>query len=159
MAAVVVVLRALRSPRDVLEGATPRPVDPYRALVVQADPVAPYRVFLPVARAQRQRLLVGALACGYLGAWTVGWAGGPWPDHVVGLDLLLLAAGVLGWRRGHRLPMLPASMATLHWVLVERLVPTPSSTLQWGIVAIVSGFALLAVSLLGSLRWAGRAPR
>lgn len=152
LAAVVLLLRAFRLPgvEAPVEGALAHD-DPYRRVLEAGDRALPRRVFAPAPAAERQRLCSGALASTYLAVWTLGFHGGPWPEHALVLDLLLLAAGVLAWRRGAPVALAPGATAFLHAAIVGRWIPTPHSLIGWGIAGVSAGFGLLAVSLAISL--------
>lgn len=168
MAAVALGLRALPNARSPL-AATVAPRGP--------DPVEqPYRVFLPtpppappassaarvvlVDRAERMRLLTGALFAVYLAVWTLGWSGGPWPAHVLALDLALTALVLLlVWRARVRVMLAPLAGCFLHTLLQKDLVPAPRSLLEWGGTAVALGFALLLASLAASYQLRRRDPQ
>lgn len=164
MAAVVLVLRALRQPvsqaRVEPASATAR-ADVYRVDPSPAPPVSPPPSaelhFIVAAPQARRRLLLGAAGCGYLAVWTCGWTGGPWPEHRWWLDLVVVAATLLVvvYTRRHALLGLPGLLLT-HWVVSLRLVSGPQSALQWGIACIGVGFGLLALCLIVSVRWRQR---
>jgi hypothetical protein len=109
---------------------------------------------------ERTRLLVGALFATYLAVWTLRWSSGPWPAHMVGLDVALTLA-VLGWlwRTRGRLALLPLAACYGHLVVQARLLPIPTSSVGWGETIVGFGFALLAASLLTSYRLRAFDPR
>ncbi|MBN9167318.1 MAG: hypothetical protein J0I07_40695 [Myxococcales bacterium] len=173
VAAVALVLRASRS---TLEAFTHARRDRGRAVARPSVPAMPYRVrgsetpmevdapamvsagSTEALAAARRRLLIGAGAALYLSLWTFGWSGGPWPAHVLGLDLLATVAVVLAtWKAGARIAMALLAMSMAHFVVQARLVPAPRSLLEWGAIAVVLGFVLLIASLVAS--WFLRAPR
>ena len=132
MAAVVLSLRATRTPRAGQDG--PR--------------------FEFAERSARIRLLTGATGALYLAAWTLGWTGGAWPQHVGWLDAALTIVTLclaVRWRMPAMLTL--PSVAALHLAIVLRSVWAPRSSVQWGLVSVVSGFVLLALSLAASVRW------
>lgn len=135
---------------------------PYRAFGASdpGPPPALEPLVVPDDRAAMLRLLIGAGFAVYLSAWTIGWSGGPWPAHVVMLDLLLTAAVVLGaWRMRARTAVVPLVATWIHFVVQARLIPPPRSALEWGGAAIGLGFALLIASLSTSYAVRARAPR
>jgi hypothetical protein len=138
---------------------------PYRALVsgdrARWAPATAVPVFVPptfdmVDRAERMRLLTGALFTLHLAVWTLGWTGGHWPAHVLVLDLAT-AVGVLllAWRARVRVALVPLAAGAMHLVVRAHLVPPPRSLLEWGATAVGLGFALLLASLLASYRLRG----
>jgi hypothetical protein len=91
----------------------------------------------------------------WLAAWTHGWAGGALPAHLLPLDLALVgAAALFAWRAHTRAILAPVALVFLHAGVRAGIVSAPSSTLQWGASAIVTGFALLLISL--GLGWRTR---
>ncbi len=150
MAASALVLRALRAPTLVSREVEAQ--DPYRAVLDVPTSWSGWTL-APSSPEAIRRLLAGAWTCLYLGVWTAGWDFGPWPEHVLWVDTLFLTLTVLGaWRSHCGLVLLPVCVSVLHLALVERLVPTPQSNLQWGLAAVGAGFGLLAVGLGVSIR-------
>lgn len=150
MAATALVLRALRAPTLVSREAQKQ--DPYR-VAPDAPPPWSQWVLAPSSPAAIRRLLAGAWTCLYLGAWTAGWEGGAWPEHVLWIDALFLTLTLLGaWRSHSGLLLLPVCGSVLHLIMVERLVPTPQSNLQWGVATVCAGFGVLALALGVSMR-------
>jgi hypothetical protein len=102
-------------------------------------------------RAERSavlRLLTGSLGCMYLAAWTLFWTEGPWPEHVLLLDALFACVFVgLFWKLRARVAALPLTAGAMHLAGRMGLVLLPSSALEWGVTAVVSGFALLAAAV------------
>lgn len=178
-AAIALVLRASRSTleaftharrgcgRAVARPPAPAPATPYRVrgseTPVEVDAPAlvsaeSTEALAAAVRAARGRLLLGAGAALYLSLWTFGWSGGPWPAHVLVLDLLATLAVVLAtWKAGARIAMAPLATSAAHFIVQARLVPAPRSPLEWGAVAVVLGFVLLIASLVAS--YFLRAPR
>ena len=106
-----------------------------------------------VERAERMRLLTGALFATYLGVWTLAWSGGDWPAHVLVLDLAAAAVVLLfAWRARARVAVVPLAGVAMHAVVQAHLVPAPRSLLEWGAAAVGLGFALLLASLAASYR-------
>jgi len=110
-------------------------------------------VLVLVERAERMRLLTGALFAVYLAVWTLGWTGGAWPAHVLALDLALaVVVALLAWRARVRVALVPFAGGAMHLVLQAHLVSAPESLLGWGATAVGLGFALLLASLAASYR-------
>jgi hypothetical protein len=138
---------------------------PYRAFVsgdrarwapATAAPVFVASTFDMVDRAERMRLLTGALFTLHLAVWTLGWTGGHWPAHVLALDLATaVTALLLAWRARVRVALVPLAAGAMHLVVRAHLVPPPRSLLEWGATAVGLGFALLLASLLASYRLRG----
>ena len=101
--------------------------------------------FQCAARPAVLRLLTGSLSCTYLAAWTLFWTAGPWPEHVLLLDTLFASVfAALFWKLRARLAALPLTAGAAHLAGQMGLVLLPSSVLEWGVTAVISGFALLA---------------
>ncbi|MEA2753444.1 MAG: hypothetical protein QOI41_7587 [Myxococcales bacterium] len=171
MAAAALVVRALlpgvRSPASAASPAVlPRDeAGPYRAFDAfdagdppRPAPAAAAPVFVPpsfvlVERAERMRLLTGALFTLHLAVWTLGWTGGDWPAHVLALDLATAAVALLfAWRARVRVALVPLAAGAMDLVVRAHLVPAPRSLLEWGATAVGLGFALLLASLAASYR-------
>jgi hypothetical protein len=160
LAAGALCLRAL-SPSLPMEHrpaqAVARPEPPYRASVSSAPPEEP-EVAATVAPARvdhgaRMRLLTGAGFALYLSAWTLGWSVGPWPAHVVALDIgLTVVVIAAAWKARVRALLAPLLVSYLHFVVQAGIVPAPRSLVEWGASAVGLGFALLAASLATSYR-------
>jgi hypothetical protein len=102
-------------------------------------------------RAAMGRLLAGAVVAFYLSVWTLGWSSGPWPAHMVWLDVLLTVVVSLGAQKLRiRAALAPLAVGWIHFVVQARLVPAPRSLTEWGGASIVLGFALLVASLAAS---------
>lgn len=113
--------------------------------------VLAYRAVVSTGRAAPLRLATGAGAALYLALWTYGWAGGPWPHHVLPFDALFTMAAVFAaWRWRMRLALGPLSASALHLVVQSRLVPPPRTALEWGGTCVGLGFLLLIGSLVAS---------
>jgi hypothetical protein len=154
LAAAALCLRALW-PSFPLAPATPDPIreQPYRSGGAWA-PEAPAALEPAVLGPhERARAFVGALFALYLAAWTFRWSGGPWPAHVLALDLALTAAVLLfAWRTRTRSSLAPLALAHAHHVVVAGLVPAPKTSAQWGATAVALGFVLLGACLATSYR-------
>lgn len=150
MAATALVLRALRAPTLVSREAQRH--DPYR-VAPDTPPRCSTWTLAPSSPEAIGRLLAGAWTCLYLGAWTVGWYRGAWPEHVLWVDALFLTLTLLGaWRSRSGLVLTPVCLSMLHLVVAEQLLPTPQSNLQWGLATVCAGFGLLALALGVSMR-------
>ena len=152
---------AARAP-ETTDGKRPPPraaTMPYRmpgdgedpsAVVAPRQPVDPEAV-IPGGRAAMVRLASGAVFALYLSIWTCRWSGGPWPAHVLPLDLLFAAAVVIGvWKVRVRIALVPLAAVAAHLVVQSRLIPAPRTHLEWGGAAIGLGFVILLASLATS---------
>jgi hypothetical protein len=111
-----------------------------------------------IGAAERARSFAGAICALYLSVWTLRWAGGPLPEHLLWLDLALTVALIFAtWRLRVRAPLVALAACYGHLVVQKDLIPWPSSATEWGATAIALGFALLAGSLAVSYRF--RVPR
>jgi hypothetical protein len=129
---------------------------PYRAGF--APTCSPVPVVAYVGPKERARAFAGALFMVYLAAWTLRWAGGPWPAHVIVLDALLTAVVLLfAWKARARGALVPLGASYLHFVLQAHLVSAPRTSGEWGAAAVALGFALLGGSLGASYRFSRRA--
>ena len=155
MAATVLTLRALRQPTlRAPEQSTPAPVDPYRIEPVATVPAQPELRFSPALRGEMLRLLSGAAGLAYLAIWTHGWGGGPWPAHVLPLDLALVTAGVVvAWSTRTAAPLSPGFLTCLHWIVAARVIPMPRTATDQALFHVVAGFVLLIGSLGVSVWW------
>lgn len=118
--------------------------------VVAASALAIHAVRLAAEepRALGRRYAIASLFALYLSAWTLGWSSGPWPAHVLSIDLLLSLAIVLAvWRLRARGALLPFALVWTHFLVRSNLVPAPHSLVEWGATCIASGFVLLATCL------------
>lgn len=165
MTAAALVMRALskvRAHRAVTVAPDPT-VQPYRVFDGEPAPAAStsrLALFAPAEPAEKMRLLAGALVAVYLAAWTQGWTGGPWPAHVLALDVVMaLLALALVWRARMRVMLVPLAGGVVHVVVQQHLVPAPRSLLEWGGTAVALGFALLLASLAASYRLSTRTGR
>lgn len=152
MAAVVLVLRALRAP--VIETPEPeaRVASPYRDELPPLPAAVPVTRFAPADRDAVTRLLLGALTSTYLACWS---SSASWPDHALALDgVFTLAALAFAWQRRSTLPALPLSLVHLH--LARELGLFPGSTAGWGWISIALGFATLALAVFVSARGRSR---
>lgn len=154
MAGAVFLLRALRGPAVEAQAQarwTPGLPAPYRSSAPEPSPQAAAAPTVTFARAELPalvRLATGTVCCAYLSAWTLGWSGGAWPEHVIALDASLLAvAAFLVWRARARLVIAPVLAACVHLLVERRVIVAPDSTLEWGALSVGVGFALLVVLL------------
>lgn len=151
--AVVLALRAFRSPETAPTCEPPPPVAPYRGATLQAPPAPAVQRFELAPRRARERLVLGAVACLYLSAWTVSWTGGAWPAHIPLLDLLLVVIFMGAAMRARRFARLaPPVVAFGHLAVQVGWLAAPATALGWGITSVGLGFACLLVSLLMSWR-------
>lgn len=159
MSAVVLALRAWRTPIVAPPSEPPPRVEPPYRGSAPARPDALDAVPLPIARFARAeraavvRLVTGALACAHLAGWSRDLSMlGAWPAHDLALDLALaLGCAALAWR--HRAVAVPLAPVTLVWAhLAHELGCSPSSIAQWGWASVIAGFALLGGGVLASLR-------
>ncbi len=127
---------------------------PYRAVESDASPLpAVLRAssVAPPTPAARRRLLTGALFASYLAVWTFGWIGGPWPMHLLALDLSVTAVVLISVARTRvRIALAPLAATYAHLAVQARLVSAPASILEWGVASVGLGFALLIASLTAS---------
>lgn len=156
LAAFALLVRALthRTTSTRLAAAAPTP---YRTLDAAAvDPDVGKTVatsILEIAATERLRLLTGALMLGYLAVFMRGWPGGTLPAHHVLLDASLVVVSLLmAWRLGARLALACATTIVGHGLAMTGLVPVPHSHLEWGMIALGTGFVLLFGSLAISHR-------
>jgi hypothetical protein len=171
LAAAALCIRALAPAFSPSSDAQPEPgghrvvpsAVPYRAS--EGPAWAPQPSFIAATHAgvgadERTRLFIGALFASYLAVWTLRWSSGPWPAHMLGVDVALTLA-VVGfvWRTRARLPLLPLAACYGHFVVQARLLPIPTSSVGWGETIVGFGFALLAGSLLTSYRLRAFDPR
>ena len=155
IAAIALALRArdaARAPTDVRVTVTERGVSgPYRASAENAQTTCVEQHVVTDGAAAMVRLFTGSAVALYLWAWTFRWSSGPWPSHVIALDLVFSIAVVfVVWKRRVRGPIAPMLASWLHFVVQARLIPAPHTTLEWGGASVALGFALLIASLAGS---------
>jgi hypothetical protein len=157
MAAATLALRAYRSPRVVVHTAeNVSPSGPYRTPGVsdQAPVDQTFRLtFERAAPAAWARLLAGSMLGLYLFFATLGWSGGSLPEMTVVLEAILALAAVVAHRVSRR-PVVFVPVAVVYGAWALRVLPVPQTPLQWGTVTVVSGFALLALSL--AFAWTSR---
>lgn len=151
MTAMALALRAVRRPDVPARTVEQEPVrTPYRA-GADLPPIpigAPAPGFVAPTRAAKRRLFTGALFAAYVAVWTLGWGGGAWPEHIVALDVALVAVVLVGVLRARmRIAIAPLTATLAHFAFQARVVPAPVSTLQWGVASVGLGFALLIASL------------
>jgi hypothetical protein len=151
IAAAALLLRAFGSTfTSATEVAPPGANAPYRASVNAVVEEA-VRV-ISLGPAERARCVAGSFFAAYLATWTRGWSGGPFPAHLVALDLgLTLGVALWVWRTRARSPLLPLALTWVHLLVESRVVPLPSGTIAWGETVVTAGFALLAASLGASV--------
>ncbi|MBX3221100.1 MAG: hypothetical protein KF795_11320 [Labilithrix sp.] len=164
VAAVTLAVRARDVRRSIGEVLVARPratVPPYRTFAGDEGPapVAPEWERISVdTRPASLRLITGAAFAFYLAIWTLRWTGGPWPMHVVPLDVVVtIVVALAAWRLRARLAIAPFAAAWVHFVIQARLIPAPRTSLEWGGASVALGFVLLIASLAASY-WL-RAPR
>jgi hypothetical protein len=94
------------------------------------------------------RLVTGSLFALYLSIWTLDWTGGRWPAHLAALDLSIgLLVVLIAWRGRLRLALAPAALSGVHWIVQARLIPPPTSLVEWGAAAVGLGFTCLIAAL------------
>ena len=153
LAACAFALRALRQPLEVVAVSDPiEPSAPYRAAPFGSPALRsappPQIVFARVDQRGMARLFIGAVIAVYLSLWTMTWTGGPWPDHVLSLDLLLTATLILFvWKARAAIAYVPLLATYLHLGVQTGFITAPESRLEWGIASVALGFALLSASL------------
>lgn len=146
VAAIVLALRALSVKRErTTTVSVAAPAGPYRAgdgarsveTVVAVDP-----------RPMTARFFVGSALSLYFAIWTIDWAGGPWPAHVLPLDVVAATVvAVAVWRAKAYIAIAPVMVVGVHTAVVMRVIPTPHSFVEWGGVSVALGFLLLFASL------------
>ncbi len=153
MAAATLALRARQHLQETAALPNAPAVSPFRA--ENGDVAAPRStrawVIAPAAPAVQRRLLVGALFASYLAVWTAGWSGGPWPSHILGLDVLLAATVLfLLARMRVRIALPPLAASFAHLLVQVHVVPVPRTTLAWGALSTGGAFVLLLATLATS---------
>lgn len=107
-----------------------------------------FRLGADESRALGRRYAIGSLFVLYLSAWTMHWTSGPWPPHVLSVDLALsLAVALAVWRLRARGALAPLTLVWAHFLVRSSLVSAPQSLVEWGATCIASGFLLLATCL------------
>ncbi|AKU97476.1 hypothetical protein AKJ09_04140 [Labilithrix luteola] len=157
LAAPVLVVPWLRSERQIwatVAGALALALVSPSSFSASAVMVASTLVFHGVRLAEAEacghhrRYVVAALFALYLSAWTMRWTSGPWPSHVLAVDVLIsLAVVLVAWRMRARLAYAPLTLVWTHFVVQARVVPAPHSLVEWGATCIASGFVLLVACL------------
>ena len=142
----------LHRQREIIPAAarahTPRP---YRFGPEATDPFPVEDVLVRPTLAAKKRLFTGALFAAYVALWTMSWAGGDWPAHLVALDIGLTVLVALGaWRARARISIVPLVATYTHYGIQNRIVGAPQSGLAWGALSVSAGFLLLLVSLAAS---------
>ena len=157
MVAVVLALRALRSPLEPVPAAAPLE-PPYRGAgrspgaEIAADAM-PCTSFGSADPAARERLLLGSIASLHLAAWTTLSPGGLWCPHLLVLDgPLVIGCVIAAWRLRRWQPIVPLAPLGAHLVVQLGWVTAPRGAAQWGIGSIALGFALLGAGLVASWR-------
>jgi len=155
LAAAALLLRALApvlaadpSRRDGSEAAR---AEPYRASETGETRArtAPEEPSPLLTWGEQGRLVAGSTFAGYLALWTARWSSGPWPAHVVALDLAFgVVVALTVWRTRHLWPLAPLVVSYAHLVIASRLIPVPKSSAAWGETIVAAGFVMLAASLL-----------
>jgi hypothetical protein len=109
-------------------------------------------VFVRTSIEGQRRLTLGAIALGYLGLTTVG-ADGLFSTHhlVVDAGLVALCVGLFARRRS-LVSLAPIGVGAVHLAIVEEALVAPRTTLEVGVWAIASGFAMLGVSVAAHVR-------
>jgi hypothetical protein len=148
LAAATLLLRAFREPNLAFPSVAVA-AGPYRVPNAGPRPFVPPTLFFARAGSDALlRLSLGSVFCVYLGIWTHGWAEGPWPAHVIALDVALCAVVLLvAWRRRAWAAVAPLGLAGIHFMLERRMIPAPSSIVEWGAASVALGFLLLLGSL------------
>jgi hypothetical protein len=104
-----------------------------------------------------RRPYVGAMVCLYLSIWTLGWQGSAFqlPDHLLWLDLLAMTMlGAVVWRWRMTSALISALAIAAHFGVERQVVTEPRGALQWGMLLLAAGFALLLGGL--ALNWKHR---
>jgi hypothetical protein len=157
MAAAIFALRALRKPTVQHPESNSQPATvAYRArhAHARAPSVDASVVFRCGNRASIVRLLTGSVFCAYLSLWTLDWAHGSLPDHILALDLLLgTTVAALVWRTKMWIPVFPLAANCIHFAVQARLIEAPRTVLGWGATCVAVGFCLLATAVGTSWRF------
>ncbi len=99
---------------------------------------------LQARQRMRPRFYLGTAVYIYLALWAVGWKGGPLPEPklwlILSTALILIVMGWY-WRLASAIP------ATILVMLPGAGIVLPQGSLQWGVFAIVIGFATLVVGI------------
>jgi hypothetical protein len=126
---------------------------PYRSGGVHVQTRAAITAPPVLGAGERARAFTGALVAVYLAAWTLAWSGGPWPAHVIPLDVALaVAVAIAVFRARMRPALVPLAITCGHFILQARLLPMPTTSTAWGATIITIGFLLLGGSLFASYR-------
>ncbi len=163
LVACALSLRAWRGPGFGTEAGEPEAaadLNPYRMAPSWDEPRPPLKPRRPhyPTRAERLRLVVGILCCGYASVFSSLWASAgcikdmaPLPlDLVTALLLLLLIT-----RAHSRLALLPMGALLAKYGVLLGVIFMPRGPLQWGAVMLTLGFASLLTGLGLNWRWRG----
>jgi hypothetical protein len=166
MIAMTLALRALRTP--VVDDATEaeseaRAPSPYRGAPSEVFEPTPETNLVAMAWPTFERAGIGAfhrlgaggLASAHFAAWSALGAHG----HVPWLDAALVVIVLATLARARRAEPLAALLpTTLHVAIAIGILRAPHGFAEWGVIAIGSGFAVLAGSLVTSW-WLAGAPK
>lgn len=160
MSAVVLVLRAVRKPVRVADASARTDHGPYRTSEAAASPFPTVRQsFVWETRAAVVRLTSGALVALYLAAWTRGWHGEAWPEHVLAFNLIFMAlVALLVCKARARAVLVPLAASWAHMAIQAHRIEAPSGGAQWGAATVATGFVILVVGLVANWRLGGRHP-
>ncbi len=155
MAAAMLAVRAYRQMHATMSALQNAVAPPFRVGHVDVAPPSSAPMLewslAPTTPDARRRLLVGALFATYLATWTMHWSGGPWPLHVLWLDLVVTGAALtLAMRSRVLIALAPLAASYAHFLVQTHLVSAPRTTLQWGVSFTGGAFALLLGSLAAS---------
>lgn len=170
VAAFVLAVRAVRGARSVRammargEEAVARAyaadAGPYRmgvehAMDAETRPIdgPPTAAMIAAARASAARFAIGSAFALHLSAWTARWSGGPFPAHVLALDVgLILVVALVAWRERTFSALVPTVFVVGHGIVTTHVLPAPESLVGWGVSVVALGFVLLLGSLALSYR-------
>ena len=161
MATASLTLHGLRVRVDPTEDAREPRGPSYRGAPIMEDLTRDERTTLaatPIVFAAspivaQRRLALGAIALGYLALVTWGGDGLLSTHHaVIDAGLVVVSLGLVVQRRAFG-PLAPIGLAATHLAIVEEVVVPPRSALELGVWAIATGFAMLGLSVMASVRW------
>lgn len=161
LSAVTLCLHAFGRPSwgAVEHASVPATNAPYRRPSSAAEPPRVAVSWAPPSPASRMRLVAGALVAAYLAAWTFGWSGGPFPEHIIALDVALAVALALHAQNAQsRLPFVALPPIFAHYLVTTRILTAPGTAGGWGMLFVALGFVLLIASLAVSHRLRATAP-